>query len=208
MEKIYKFILKISDRNGAIYQYYRDGLNITSYLPWCDLKQIDISFLTEAANNVFNFISHHCTSLYGQLWQQLSNSYSFCLMSLHYRSLVYMWRGCSYSVHKAFIRHTVQQRENAKSAIPSRTKSTVRGRSQWFNADHDRGQILSFSSPSRNHVDRGWSRIRRAQWANVFYKPTCTKYLGRIKFALKINANVVIFIACGSDKKLCLSLKS
>ena len=41
------------------------------------------------------------------------------------------------------------------------------------------------------------SRIRHAQWANVFYKPTCTKYLGRIKFALKINANVVIFIACG-----------
>lgn len=110
MEKIYKFILKISDRNGAIYQHYRDGLNITSYLPWCDLKQIDISFLTEAANNVFNFISHHCTSLYGQLWQQLSNSYSFCLLSLHYRSLVYMWRGCSYSVHKAFIRHTVQHR--------------------------------------------------------------------------------------------------
>jgi hypothetical protein len=29
------------------------------------------------------------------------------------------------------------------------------------------------------------SRIRRAQWANVFYKPTCTKYLGRIKFDLK-----------------------
>ena len=187
MEKIYKFTLKISDRNGAIYQYYRDGLNITSYLPWCDLKQIDISFLTEAANNVFNFISHHCTSLYGQLWQQLSNSYSFCLMSLHYRSLVYMWRGCSYSVHKAFIRHTVQQRENAKSAIPSRTKSTVRGRSQWFNADHDRGQILSFSLPSR------WTWIRRDVAHNeqatflysVLYKPTCTKHFDRIKFTLK-----------------------
>ena len=187
MEKIYKFILKISDRNGAIYQHYRDGLNITSYLPWCDLKQIDISFLTEAANNVFNFISHHCTSLYGQLWQQLSNSYSFCLMSLHYRSLVYMWRGCSYSVHKAFIRHTVQQRENAKSAIPSRTKSTVRGRSQWFNADHDRGQILSFSLPSR------WTRIRRDVAHNeqatflysVLYKATCTKHFDRIKFTLK-----------------------
>ena len=91
----------------------------------------------------------------------------------------------------------IVQTENAISAILSRKISTVRGPSRWFNADHDRGQILSFSSPSRNHVDRGWSRIRRAQWANVFYKPTCTKYLGRIKFALKINANVVIFIACG-----------
>jgi hypothetical protein len=47
------------------------------------------------------------------------------------------------------------QTENAKSVIPSRTKSTVRGRSRWFNVDHDRGQILSFSSPSRNHIDRG-----------------------------------------------------
>ena len=93
--------------------------------------------------------------------------------------------------------YPIVQTENAISAILSRKISTVRGPSRWFNADHDRGQILSFSSPSRNHVDRGWSRIRRAQWANVFYKPTCTKYLGRIKFALKINANVVIFIACG-----------
>ena len=47
-----------------------------------------------------------------------------------------------------------------------------------------------------HHVDRG-SLVMSAQWANVLYKPTCTKYLGRIKFALKINANVVIFIACG-----------
>jgi hypothetical protein len=68
--------------------------------------------------------------------------------------------------------------------------------SRWFNADHDRGQILSFSSPSRNHVDRG-SVVMSAQWANVLYKPTCTKYLGRIKFVLKKNVNVVIFIACG-----------
>ena len=47
------------------------------------------------------------------------------------------------------------QRENAKSAIPSRTKSTVPGLLRWFNTDHDRGQILSFSSPSWNCVERG-----------------------------------------------------
>jgi hypothetical protein len=46
------------------------------------------------------------------------------------------------------------------------------------------------------HHHRG-SVVMSAQWANVLYKPTCTKYLGRTKFALKINANVVIVIACG-----------
>ena len=51
--------------------------------------------------------------------------------------------------------YPIVQTENAKSTILSRTKSTVRGPSRWFNVDHDRGQILSFSSPSRNHVDRG-----------------------------------------------------
>ena len=152
--------MKTSDRNGAIYQHYRDGLNITSYLPWCDLKQIDISFLTEAANNVFNFISHHCTSLYGQLWQQLSNSYSFCLLSLHYRSLVYMWRGCSYSVHKAFIIHTVQHRENAKSAIPSRTKSTGRG-------DSTRTMIVDKFYHFHYHHEK--TRIRRTQWTSYIF---------------------------------------
>ena len=60
--------------------------------------------------------------------------------------------------------YSAVQRENAKSAIPSRTKSTVRGLSQWFNADHDRGQILSFSSPLRYHVECG-----------SVNKPTCTK---------------------------------
>jgi hypothetical protein len=73
-------------------------------------------------------------------------------------------------------KYPIVQTENAISANLSRKISTVRGPSRWFNADHDRGQILSFSSPSRIH---------RAQWANAFYKPTCTKYLGRIKFALK-----------------------
>jgi hypothetical protein len=57
---------------------------------------------------------------------------------------------------------------------------------KFYHFHHHRGITLN-SDPS-------WCR---AQWANVLYKPTCTKYLGRIKFALKINANVVMFIACG-----------
>ena len=85
---------------------------------------------------------------------------------------------CIYWTTSTWTTYPIVQTENAISAILSRKISTVRGPSRWFNADHDRGQILSFSSPSR---------IRRTQWANVFYKPTCTKYLGRIKFALKIN---------------------
>jgi len=59
--------------------------------------------------------------------------------------------------------YSIAQTENAKSVIPSQTKSTVRGQSRWFNADHDRGQILSFSSPSRNHVERG-SVVMSAQY--------------------------------------------
>ena len=53
------------------------------------------------------------------------------------------------------LRYSAAQRENAKSVILSRTKSTVHEPSRWFNADHDRGQILPFSSPLRNHVKRG-----------------------------------------------------
>jgi hypothetical protein len=40
-------------------------------------------------------------------------------------------------------------------------------------------------------------KIDRSRCPHNKQKPTCTKYLGRIKFALIINANVVIFIACG-----------
>ena len=43
--------------------------------------------------------------------------------------------------------YSTVQRENTKSAISSRKKSTVR-------RPDDRGQILSFSSPSRNHVEQ------------------------------------------------------
>ena len=167
MEKIYKFILKTSDRSGAIYQHYRDGLNITSYLPWCDLKQLNISFLTEAANNVFNYISHHCTSLYGQLWQQLSNSYSFCSLSLHYRSLVYMWRGCSYSVH---IKHTVHPRGNTHNPWYHQ------GQNQQFTdrrSDSTRPMIMDkFYHFHYHHVERGSVVMSRTMNNYIFVQCT------------------------------------
>ena len=98
--------------------------------------------------------------------------------------MVLLWTSQSIELLKSSM-YSAAERENAKSAIPS----TVPRPSRWFNTDHDRGQILSFSSPSRNHVER-WSVVMSRTMNNTFlydvlYKPMCIKYLDCIKFTLK-----------------------
>jgi hypothetical protein len=131
------------------------------------LSQVQVSTWSVHTDMVeYTYVRHN---------NDIVSSYT-CLLDQVSTTSTVMWEHVFISICSA------AQRENVKSMIPSWTKSTVviqRGPWSWTNS-------IIFITITLN-ADSLWFR---PQWTttflyNVLYKPTCTKYLDRIKFTLK-----------------------